>query len=62
MLMDEQSLELPIGANVCADGHAKTIFATREGARKAAVELKDRFPSVQVKIYGAAAKQAEVAR
>jgi hypothetical protein len=61
--MHQRLHDVPLeGFAIIVDGHAKTIFATREGARKAAAELKDRFPSIQIKIYDAAAKQAELAR
>lgn len=48
------------GFAIIVDGRAKTIFSTREGAHRAAVELKDRFPAIQIKIYDAAARQAEL--
>ncbi len=38
------------------DGRLKTHFATQEGARQGAEELKRRFPMLQVRIYDAAAK------
>ncbi|MDD1520708.1 MULTISPECIES: hypothetical protein [Bradyrhizobium] len=61
--MHQRLHDLPLeGFAIIVDGHAKTIFLTREGARKAAVELKDRFPSIQIKIYDAATKHAELAR
>ncbi|MGY8684768.1 hypothetical protein Q2941_44525 [Bradyrhizobium sp. UFLA05-153] len=61
--MHQRLHNLPLeGFAIIVDGHAKTIFSTWEGARKAAVELKDRFPSIQITIYDAAAKQAEFAR
>ena len=60
--MHQRQHDLPReGFTIIVDGHPKTVFATREGARKAAVELQDRFPSIQVKIYDAAAQQAELA-
>lgn len=52
--------DLPLeGFAIIVDGHTKTTFSTREGAHRAAIELKDRFPAIQIKIYDAAAKQAE---
>lgn len=61
--MHQRLHDLPLeGFAIIVDGHAKTTFSTREGAHRAAVELQDRFPSIQIKIYDAAAKQAEFAR
>lgn len=60
--MHQRLRDLPLeGFAIIVDGHAKTTFATREGACKAAVELKDRFPSIQIEIYDASAQQAESA-
>jgi len=41
------------------DGRIKTEFQTKEGARRGAVELKNRFPTLQIKIYDAASKMRE---
>ena len=41
------------------DGRVKAEFQTKEGARKGAVELKSRFPMLQVKIYDASSKTRE---
>jgi hypothetical protein len=41
------------------DGRIKTEFQTKEGAQKGAVELKNRFPLLQIKIYDAASKTRE---
>lgn len=61
--MHQRLHDLPLDRfAIIVDGHAKTTFGTREGARKSAVELKDRFPSIQIEIYDASAKQAESAR
>ena len=38
------------------DGRVKTEFQTKEGAQKGAVELKHRFPMLQIKIYDASSK------
>jgi hypothetical protein len=35
------------------DGHFKAEFATRDGARAGGVELKKRFPRLQIRIYDA---------
>jgi len=40
-------------------GRVKAEFQTKEGARKGAVELKSRFPMLQVKIYDASSKTRE---
>lgn len=41
------------------DGRVKTEFQTKEGAQKGAVELKSRFPMLQIKIYDASSKTRE---
>ncbi len=38
------------------DGRIKTEFSTREGAECGAVELKQRFPMLQIRVYDAAAR------
>ena len=46
--------ELPAsGYALEIDGRLKTEFATREGARVGAEELKKRFPMLRVRIYDA---------
>lgn len=35
------------------DGRIKTEFDTREGAETGAIELKRRFPALQVRVYDA---------
>jgi hypothetical protein len=55
--MAHQSTELPkLGYALEVDGRLKTEFATREGAEHGALELKRRFPMLQVRLYDAAAK------
>jgi hypothetical protein len=41
------------------DGRFKTEFATRDGVRAGAEELKRRFPMLQVRIYDALTKARE---
>lgn len=41
------------------DGRLKAEFATREGARTGAKELKRRFPKLQIRIYDAETKDRE---
>lgn len=41
------------------DGRLKAEFATREGARTGAKELKKRFPKLQIRIYDAETKDRE---
>jgi hypothetical protein len=54
--MPHHSTELPkAGFALEIDGRLKTEFATKEGAEKGAVELKRRFPMLQVRIYDALA-------
>ncbi len=49
--------ELPTsGFAIEVDGRLKARFATQEGARSGAEELKRRFPILQIRIYDAAAK------
>lgn len=38
------------------DGRIKTEFSTKEGAESGAVELKRRFPMLQIRVYDAATK------
>jgi hypothetical protein len=55
--MSQAISELPTsGFAIEVDGRLKTQFATREGARNGADELKRRFPMLQIRIYDAAAK------
>lgn len=52
--------ELPaLGYALEAAGRLKTEFATRDGARTGAEELKKRFPMVQIRIYDAHTKTRE---
>ncbi|WOH80646.1 hypothetical protein RX327_33630 [Bradyrhizobium sp. BEA-2-5] len=52
--------ELPSsGYALEVDGRLKTEFATRDGARAGGVELKKRFPRLQIKIYDAETKVRE---
>ncbi|WP_316396957.1 hypothetical protein [Bradyrhizobium sp. 33ap4] len=41
------------------DGRLKAEFATRDGARTGGVELKMRFPRLQIRIYDAETKARE---
>jgi hypothetical protein len=46
--------ELPTnGFAIEVDGRMKAEFTTREGAELGAVELKRRFPMLQIRIYDA---------
>jgi hypothetical protein len=55
--MHAHSTELPAsGFAIEVDGRMKTQFATEEGARSGAEELKRRFPMLQVRIYDAESK------
>jgi hypothetical protein len=55
--MSQATPELPTsGFAIEVDGRLKTRFATREGARSGADELKRRFPMLQIRIYDAEAK------
>jgi hypothetical protein len=44
---------------VVVDGQMKTEFKTKDGALKAARDLKSRIPRLQVKVYDAEAKRSE---
>lgn len=58
--MHQRLHDLPLeGFAIIVDGHAKTTFSTSEGAHRAAIELKDRFPAIQIKVYDSAARLAE---
>lgn len=52
--------ELPAsGYALEVDGRFKAEFATRDGARAGAEELKKRFPMLRVRIYDALTKGRE---
>jgi hypothetical protein len=58
--MRKTSPALPTaGYALVIDGHLKTEFKTKDGARNGAEEIKRRFPMLQVKIYDASAKCSE---
>jgi hypothetical protein len=48
------------GYALVVDGRVKTEFSTREGAEQGACDLKRRFPSLQIGVYDAHAKQTDV--
>ena len=47
------------GFALIVDGQVKTEFTARESAVKAARDLKERFPMLQVKVYDAENGQSE---
>jgi hypothetical protein len=52
--------ELPAsGYGLEVDGRLKAEFATRDGARAGAEQLKKRFPMLQIRIYDAQTKSRE---
>ena len=52
--MPGRTIELPkSGFALEIDGRLKTEFSTREGAERGAIELKRRFPMLQIRIYDA---------
>jgi hypothetical protein len=52
--MPGRTTELPkSGFALEIDGRLKTEFSTREGAERGAIELKRRFPLLQIRIYDA---------
>jgi len=55
--MPGRTIELPkSGFTLEIDGRLKTEFSTKEGAEQGAVELKRRFPTLQIRICDAAAQ------
>jgi hypothetical protein len=44
------------GYSIIIDGLVKTEFTTRDGVETGALNLKRRFPMLEVKIYDAAAR------
>jgi hypothetical protein len=53
-------VDLPTsGYSLVVDGQAKKEFDTRDRALKAARELKERSPRLQVKVFDAEKKQSE---
>lgn len=52
--------ELPaLGYALEVDGRLKAEFATRDGAKTGAEELKKRFPMLRIRIYDAETKTRE---
>jgi hypothetical protein len=52
--MQGRTTELPkTGFAIEIDGRLKTEFSTKEGAELGAIELKRRFPMLQIRIYDA---------
>ena len=52
--MPGRTIELPkSGFALEIDGRLKTEFSTKEGAEHGAIELKRRFPMLQIRIYDA---------
>jgi hypothetical protein len=55
--MTGRMIELPkSGFTLEIDGRLKTEFCTKEGAEHGAIELKRRFPMLQIRIYDAASQ------
>jgi hypothetical protein len=54
--MPGRTIDLPkSGFALEIDGRLKTEFSTKEGAEHGAMELKRRFPMLQIRIYDASA-------
>jgi hypothetical protein len=52
--MPTRTTELPrAGFAIEIDGRLKTEFATKEGAEQGAIELKRRFPTLQIRVFEA---------
>jgi hypothetical protein len=47
------------GYAIVVDGQAKAAFATSDQALKAAMDLKGRFPMLQIKVYDAERRRSE---
>ena len=55
--MAAHTIELPkTGFALEIDGRPKAEFSTKAGAEQGAVELKRRFPMLQIRIYDASLK------
>jgi hypothetical protein len=55
--MPGRTIELPkAGFAIEIDGRLKTEFSTKEGVELDALELKRRFPMLQIRIYDADAQ------
>ena len=55
--MPGRTIEVPkSGFTLEINGRLKTEFSTKEGAEHGVVELKRRFPTLQIRIYDAAAQ------
>jgi hypothetical protein len=55
--MPGRTIELPkFGFALEIDGRLKTEFSTKEGAEHGAIELKRRFPMLQIRIYDAGSR------
>ena len=50
---------LTSGYALVVDGQMKTAFETKDRALKAAMELKNRFPKLQVKVFNAEGQRLE---
>jgi hypothetical protein len=58
--MSKGASELPTsGCALIVDGQVKAEFNARDGALKAATDLKRRFPMLQIKVYDAETKRSE---
>jgi hypothetical protein len=58
--MPIRTIELPKnGFALEIDGRLKTEFSTKEGAEQGAIELKRRFPKLQIRIYDAASEASD---
>ncbi|QOZ44783.1 hypothetical protein XH89_15845 [Bradyrhizobium sp. CCBAU 53340] len=51
--------QLASGYAIEVDGRLKAEFATKDGAKSGAKELKKRFPMLQIRIYDAQTRERE---
>jgi hypothetical protein len=51
--------QLTTGYGLMVDGHLKSEFDTKDSALKAAEDLKNRFPMLQIRVFDAEQKRSE---
>jgi hypothetical protein len=51
--------QLATGYGLVVDGHLKSEFETKDSALKAAQDLKNRFPMLQIRVFDAEQNRSE---
>jgi hypothetical protein len=51
--------QLTAGYGLVVDGHLKSVFETKDSALKAAEDLKNRFPMLQIRVFDAVQNRSE---